>query len=143
MRDPPHGQKECQQQAIQVRPVHNPTGFNIPATAFAILKRRFHTHAPGIDLHLSASGSLLADEQPRFLTAWVPDKTDVGVQRFLLPDPGCAIPAIATREHDLVKALPRPLEFALERAPTGMLPTHAPEIVPAIRGAELDQRYTC
>ena len=70
---------------------------DVEAATFAILEGRFHAHAPSIDLHLSASGSLIADEQPWFLTVWVPDKTDVCVQRFLLPDPGFAIPAIATR----------------------------------------------
>jgi len=53
MRDPPHGQKQRQQQAAQVRPVHNPTGFDIPAATFAILKRRFHAQAPRIELDLS------------------------------------------------------------------------------------------
>ena len=97
MRSPPDGQKQREQQVIQVGPVHNPTSFDVPAATFAILKRRFHTHTPGIDLHLSASGTLIADEQPRFLTAYVPHQADVGVQRLLLPDPGCAIPAIAWR----------------------------------------------
>src|SRR5712691_6833380 len=101
MRDPPHGQKECQQQAIQVRPVHNPTGFNIPATAFAILKRRFHTHAPGIDLDLSASRSPIPDEEPPLSTASVPYQAPRRFQRFLLPGPGRAITAIAWLEHDL------------------------------------------
>src|SRR5512142_2642807 len=143
MRDPPHGQKESQEQAIQVRPVHNPTGFDIPAATFAILKRRFYAHAPGIELDLSASGTLIADEQPRFLTIWVPDKTDVRLQRLLLPDPGFAVPAIAWLEHDLLKALPRPLEFAVEEAPTGMFCTDAQEIMPAASAAELHQGHAC
>ena len=88
MRRPPHGQKECQEQAIQVRPVHHPTGFDVPAATFALLKGRFHAHTPGIELDLSAPGTLIADEEPRFLTVWVPHQADVGVQRFLLPDPG-------------------------------------------------------
>ena len=87
--------------------IHNPAGFDVEAATFAILKGRFHTHAPGIDLHLSASGTLITDEQPWFLTAWVPDQADIRVQRFLLPDSGCAIPARAWLEHDVVKALPR------------------------------------
>ena len=124
VRNPPHGQKECQQQAIQVRPVYNPTGFDVPSAAFAILEGRFHAHAPRIDLHLSPSCSLIADEQPRLLTVWVPDQADVGVQRFFLPDSGSSIPAIAALEHDVVKALPRLLQFAMEEAPTGMLCTH-------------------
>ena len=90
---------------------------DVEAATFAILKGRFHAHAPSIDLHLSASGSLIADEQPWFLTVWVPDKTDVCVQRFLLPDPGFAIPAIATRlPHDVVKAFPRLFQFPVEEA---------------------------
>jgi len=77
MRDPPHGQKEREQQAIQMGPVHNPTGFDVPTTAFAILKRCFHAHAPRICLNLSTPSSLITDEEPWLLTAWVPDKTDV------------------------------------------------------------------
>ena len=57
---------------------------------------------------------------------------------MLLPDPGPAIPTIATLEHDVVKALPRLFEFAMEEAPTGMLSTHAQQIVPAVIDAELD-----
>src|SRR5204862_6017453 len=119
----------------------DPTGFDVEAATFAILKGRFHAHAPSIDLHLSTSGTLITDEQPWFLTARIPDKTDVCIQRLFLPHTCFAIPAIAWFEHDLVKALPRPLEFALKRAPTSMFCTHAQEIMPAARGAELDQRH--
>ena len=59
MRNPPHGEKQCQQQAIQVCAIGDPTGFDVPSTTFAILKRRFHAHAPGISLDLSASCSLI------------------------------------------------------------------------------------
>src|SRR5712691_7283465 len=138
MRDPPHGQKQHEQQAIQVCSVHNPTGFDVPASAFAILKRRFHTHAPGIFLNLSAPSSLITDEEPRLLTAWVPNQADIGVQRLLLPHTCFAIPAIAWLEHDLAKALPRLFQFAVEETPTGMFCTDAQQIVPATRRAEFD-----
>ena len=61
MRDPPHGQKEREQQAIQVGPVHNPTGFDVPPTTFALLKGCFHAHAPGICLNLSTPSALITD----------------------------------------------------------------------------------
>jgi len=115
---------------------------DVEATAFALLKGRFHTHAPGIDLHLSASCSLIADKEPRLLTVWIPHQADVRVQRFLLPDPGPAIPAIAALEHEVVKALPRLFECAVEIPPTGMLCTHAQQLMPAVINAELDQRHT-
>ena len=81
--------------------------------------------------------TLIADEEPRFLTAWVPHEADVGFQRLFLPHTCCAIPAIASFEHDLVKALPRLFQFAVEETPTGMSPTDAQQIVPPTSGAEL------
>ena len=92
MRGPPDGQKERQQQAIQVSPILNPTGLKIETTTFAVLEGRFYAHAPGIDLNLSAPGALIADKQPRLLTLLVPHETDVRFQGLLLPDPGFAIP---------------------------------------------------
>jgi hypothetical protein len=143
MRDPLHCQKQREQQAIQMRSILNPTGFDVPAITFAILKGRFHTHTLGIDLHLSASGILIVDEQPRLLTAWVPHEADVRVQRLLLPDPGFALPARAWFEHDVLKALPRLFQFPVEETPIGMLPTDAQQRVPAAIGRELDQGHTC
>ena len=111
MRGPPDGQKEREQQAIQVGPVHNPTGFDLPAAAFAILKPRFHAHAPRIFLNLSAPSSLITDEQPSFLTAFVPDQAHKSFESLLLPDTCFAIPARARLEHNLLKALPGLLQF--------------------------------
>src|SRR6266566_4219390 len=119
-----------------MRPIHDPTGFDVEATTFAILKRRFHAHAPGIDLNLSAPGSLIADEQPRFLTAWVPHQAHIRFQRLLLPDPGLAIPAIAWLEHDLAQAFPRLFQFAVEATSTGMFCTNTQQIMPATRRTE-------
>ena len=121
----------------------NPTGFDVEAATFAILKRRFHTHAPSVDLDLSVSCTLIADEQPWLLTLRVPHQADVGVQRLFLPDPGPAIPAITSLKHDLTKALPGAFECAVEIPSTGMLCTHAQQIMPAARGAELDQGHAC
>ena len=72
-------------------------GFDVPTTAFAILKGGFHPHTPGIELHLSVTCSLIADEQPWFLVVFVPQQADTGLQCVFLPDRGPAIPAIATR----------------------------------------------
>jgi hypothetical protein len=43
MRDPPHGHKQCQQQPIEPLTILNQAGFQVPATAFVILKGRLHT----------------------------------------------------------------------------------------------------
>src|SRR6266516_4305113 len=106
MRSPPHGQNEREQQAIQVGPVHNPTGLDVEATTFAILKGCFHAHAPGICLDLSTPSSLITDKQPWIFTSWIPHEADVCIQRLFLPHTCCAIPARAWLEHDLLKALP-------------------------------------
>ena len=80
MRNPPDRQKQCQEQAIQVRPIHDPTGFDLPATAFAILKGGFYVHAPAIHLDLSVSCSFIADEQPRFFIVRVPHQADTNLR---------------------------------------------------------------
>ncbi|MGZ3629125.1 MAG: hypothetical protein ACXVDN_15870 [Ktedonobacteraceae bacterium] len=97
MRDPPHGQKQSQQQAVQVLPIHDPTGFDVPATTFAILERGLHTHTPGVELHLFVACTFIADQQPWFLIGWIPQQADEGLQRLFLPNLGTTIPAIATR----------------------------------------------
>src|SRR6266567_877393 len=76
--------------------------------------------------------------QPRLLTADVPHKAHIGIEGFLLPHTCFAIPAIAWLEHDLAKALPGLFQFAVEGTPTGMFLTHAQQIMPAARRAELD-----
>ena len=72
MRDPPHGQKQCQQQTIQVLPIHDPTGFDVEAAAFAILERGFHTHTPRVELDLSVSCASITDQQPWLFILRVP-----------------------------------------------------------------------
>src|SRR6266568_7430306 len=141
MRSPPDRHKEREQEAIEVSPILNPAGFDVEASAFAVLKGGFHAHAPSIFLHLSAPSSLIADEQPRLLTPFIPDQTDIGFQRLFLPHSGFAIPAIAWLEDDVLEPFPRLLQFPLEVAPTAMLPTDAQQIVPAASLAEFDQRH--
>src|SRR5260370_38695754 len=104
-----------------------------------MLKRRFHAHAPGIALDLSAPGALIADKQPRLLTPLVPYETDEQLQRLFLPHLSLAIPAIARLEDDVFKALPRFFRFAVEITPTRMFCTDAQQIGPTTRGTELDQ----
>src|SRR5437660_8175128 len=106
-------------------PVFKPACFDVEAAAFAVLKGCSHPHAPGISLHLSAPSSLIADEQPRLLTPFIPDETDIGFQRLFLPHSGFTIPAIAWLEHDLLEPFPRLLQLALEVAPASMLSTDA------------------
>src|SRR3989440_10293709 len=106
MADPPHGQKELQQQAIQMGAILDPTGFDVPASTFAILKSGFHPHAPSIFLDASRTGLFIADENPRLLIVLLPRDAHPGVQRLLLPHPGLAKPAIAWLEDELAKGLP-------------------------------------
>src|SRR5437660_3728721 len=141
MRGPPDGQKEREQQAIQMSRLLNPAGLDVPTAAFAVLKGGFHAHAPGIFLNLSTPSSLITDEQPRFLTAFVPHQAHVGFQHVLLPHAGLAIPAIAWLEDDLPKTLPRLFQFSLEVTPTGMLLTKAQQIVPLPGLTQLHQRH--
>src|SRR6266700_4850 len=141
MCSPPDRQKEREQEPIQVSTILNPAGLDVEASALAVLKGRFHAHAPRIVLDLPVTSSLITDEQPSFLASFVPDQTDKRFQRLLLPDPGFAIPAIARLEHNLLKTLPGLLQFAVQIASTGMLLTHAQEIVPATLLAEFDQGH--
>src|SRR6266566_1682241 len=143
MRCPPDRQKQCQQQPIQVRSILNPTGFDVEATTFVVLKGGLHPHAPGIFLDLSASGSLITDKNPGFLTSFVPHNAQRRFQRLLLPDFGWAIPAVAWLEHDLLETFPGLLQFPVEVAPIRMLLTDAQEIVPAALLTKDDQVHPC
>ena len=87
---------------------------SIPASAFALLKRRFHAHTPRIFLNLSTPSALITDEEPWLLTADVPHQAHIRLQRLFLPHTCFAIPAIAWLEHDLAKVLPRLFQFAVE-----------------------------
>src|SRR2546429_521686 len=81
MADPPHGQKEHQQQAIQMGAILDPTGFDVPASTFAILKSGFHPHAPSIFLDASRTGLFIADENPRLLIGLLPRDAHPGFRR--------------------------------------------------------------
>jgi len=58
MADPPHGQKEREQQAIQPSPIGEETGLQIPATALAILEGRFNGTITNDKFCLSRMGRL-------------------------------------------------------------------------------------
>ncbi|SRR6266568_4565520 len=114
MRRPPDGQKEREQQALQMSAILNPAGLNVEAAALAVLKSGFDAHAPRIFLNLSIPSFLITDEQPSFLAALVPDQAHKSFECLLLPDTCFAIPARARLEHNLPKAFPGLLQFPLE-----------------------------
>jgi hypothetical protein len=82
---------------------------------------------------------LLTDQEPSFLTAFVPDQTHNRFQGLLLPDLGVALPAVAWLEDQVLKALPRLFPFPIEVASTGLLSTDTQQLVPAALLAQFDQ----
>src|SRR5713226_811791 len=143
MRGPPHGQKEHQQPAIQMLTIFDPAGFDVPAAAFAILEGGFYPHAPCILLDACGSGFLITDEDPGLLVLLFPCDTHPGFQRFLLPDPGFAKPAVARFEDDVSKGLPGFLQLLAHPTSDGMLLTDAKQVMPAALLTQLDQRHSC
>src|SRR5262249_6478717 len=143
MRGPPDRQKQHQQEPLHTRPVADPTGFDIEAATLAILKGRLDAHTQGILLDLVPAGLFITDKNPRVLKVLFPSNAHKGFDRLLLPDASLAKPAIATLEDQRREAMPTFLQFASQKAPTGMLALNAQEVMPTAVSTQLDQRIAC
>ena len=140
--DPPHRHKERQQQAVQTRFCLDPTGFQVPASTFAVLEGCLDTHAPGIFAYPPFAGFVIRNEHPALLTLRHPTRAHIGFKRILLPDFGPAIPWLSCFMHKCIKPAPRAPALA-HLAPTGVLLAQAQEIVPAAITADLHQGEPC
>src|SRR5262249_56552681 len=72
VRDPPDGEKQDHQVTIEVGNLADRTALDVPASAFGILKRGFHPHAPAIDLDELATSRQIGDHDPDLLVTWFP-----------------------------------------------------------------------
>src|SRR5436190_17552069 len=88
MTDPPHCEKETQEESIQAGEIRDSAGFQVPSSAFLVLKRGFHPHPQRIFSHASTTGRQIRDQQPGFLIERVPIGAHIGLQWFLLPHNG-------------------------------------------------------
>ncbi len=107
MRDPPHGHKQGQQQAIEPFPILNQAVFQVPAAAFVILKRGLHTHAQGILAHAPTSCGQIGNQEPSLLVSWLPDGTHPGLNRLLiLPEQNAPKPLLPFASDDVLERTP-------------------------------------
>src|SRR5215469_929039 len=95
VRDPPHPQKERQKQPIETSPISDPTGFQPPATAFAVQKCRLHTGTPRVFANPLAPGFPIRDEQPCVLVGRIPDGAELRLQGVVLPELHAPAPLLA------------------------------------------------
>lgn len=64
MSHPPNGQKECQQQAFQMRSHLELGRFDIPAARLGILKSGLHAHPQHIRLDAHLPGRQIGNDEP-------------------------------------------------------------------------------
>src|SRR5258708_4038639 len=141
MRDPPHGDKQCQQQAVEPLVIADQAGFQIPATTLAVLKGGFHAHAPAVLPYPSSPSRLIGDQEPGFFVARLPDGTQVGLDALLLPEPDASKPLLPRCADQCSTGLPVPPAPA-DPASSRMLGTDAQEVMPPALATQLHQRRT-
>src|SRR6266576_202418 len=143
MADPPQGQKEGEQQAIQSRPIADKTGLQIPATALAILKGRFDSHTPGILSYPHRSSGLIRNQQPGFLVPRLPDGTQVRIQRLVLPELNASKPALPffSRQQSARHPSAPVLVFARQSPTEGVLFGNAQQVMPVSLATQLHQGH--
>jgi len=86
MRDPPDGQKEDHQVAIEVANLRDGAALDVPAAALGILEGGFHTHAPSIDFDQLTGGRQSGNHDPELLIARLPTQSQRGRKALFLPD---------------------------------------------------------
>lgn len=78
MTHPPDGHKESEQESMEALFVSNPARFQIPATTFGLLKRRFNPHAPGILMQTGFACWPVRNHPPSFFMTLGPTGADLG-----------------------------------------------------------------
>src|SRR6266852_3482862 len=94
MGHPPNGQEENHQMAMQVAQLVDRTTFDVPATAFGILERSFHPHAPAINDDELATRWPIGNHDPNLVIARFPAESQRGGKAMLLPDQSRTIPLL-------------------------------------------------
>jgi len=64
MDDPPPGHTPRQEQPIEPLPIGKQTGFQVPATAFGILKGGLDAHAQRLLVHPPSASRLIGNQDP-------------------------------------------------------------------------------
>lgn len=114
MRHPPHGQKEHHQVTIEVADHRDRAALDLPASAFGILKGRFHPHAPAIHLDQLATSRQIGDHHPDLFVARFPAHSQRSCKAVLLPNQGRAVPLLTWACDELSPTLPgRPAALVL------------------------------
>ena len=110
----------------------------LPAATLHILKGGLHPHAPAVLLDAFAPGRPIRNQKPGLLVAFVPHRTELCLERMLLPQPHRAKPRLAGTRYDLRPALP-PLKVAVALALAVLVLVDAQDIVPAVDLAEFNE----
>src|SRR5947209_2200965 len=138
MDDPPHGDKQRQQQAIEPLTILNQARFQVPAATLTILKGGFHAHAPARLPNTPSPSRLIGDQEPRFFVPWFPDGTQVRLDGLVLPEQDASKPLLTWLADHLSARLPVAPTAAYPTS-TGMLGTDAHQVMPLAVATQLNQ----
>lgn len=111
--DPPHRQKEGQQQTLQACFILDQACFPLPSSTFALGSGRLNPHAPSLCTHTTFACFLVRKENPAFLKFRHPTHAHIRFAGFLLPPFGPTRPLLPTfanwqsaKEHQALHFLP-------------------------------------
>src|SRR5438876_5401189 len=106
MRNPPDGQIDHEEPAVQMIVVSETAAFNHASSTLLILKRRLDSHAHGVFTHPFMRSGLIGNQKPRFLVAGFPARAEPGFKRMLFPQQNPSIPLIPFFLHQGLALLP-------------------------------------
>src|ERR1700694_3710686 len=129
MSDPPQRQKEDHQIAVEVLNLTDATAFDVPPSAFGVLKGGFDAHAPPIHLDELSSRRSVGNHHPHLFIAWFPTDRQRGGKAVLLPNQRPAVPLETFFGHKLSDGLPRG-EASFEVTTHQMLLGNAQQVMP-------------
>ncbi len=102
--DPPHGQKQGQQEPIESLPIRNQAVFQVPAATFVILKRGLHAHAQRILTHPPTPCRLIGNQDPGLLVPWIPNRTHPRLDHQVIePSQNASKPVLPLVSDDILE----------------------------------------
>lgn len=141
MSHPPDGQKEREQQAVQMGSHLELGGFNVPTAGLGILKARLHAHAQGIRANAHLPSRQIGNEEPGLFKGFLPRGAHIGFESLFLPDARTAIPLLAFLVDEALEGRPvTPLFLLAHLSTAGLLLADAQHIMPLALHTQANQR---
>ena len=118
---PPDGQAQHQQQAVQVGAVAHVSRLQAKASALLILESGFHPHAPTIATQVVPSSPFIGNHHQRGLLADLPGGRQPGLTLVRLPEPYPSLPVLSGLREDAFERPPHGLALGIGLASIGAL----------------------